>query len=504
MTVLQGYNSLKWCLGYPAEKYVQGPHHGHKEMGRKYVVKGGKGKPKWFYAGLLPRVLSHLRKEGHSVTLEGELERLPPLKSPSISGKILRADQLDLLGRIFNVQRGLLVAPMGSGKTVLAMGVLSAYPGAEVLYLCPTVALVTQTVDEFCQNGFSSVIGWTGGGRSEKGKIVVSTVQSYIQMYKDPLKILEKPLKYFRKSLIFLFSIGNVSIELILWVLITSIMMMDRAKEESEILEKRLDDFNASWDIVIVDEIHKMAGAEGQLSKVLRRVAAPVRVGFTATLPKEPEKRLNLEGLIGPVLGELGRKEAIELGIIAEPRVKLIPLPALREVANLDSYAAQYRHGIVQNDVRNRAAARQAKWIADGYGPALVFAFELDHVRRIASALEEEGIKWNTEGGYVIVDGSTPKGIREMYRKGIEEGRFRVGVSSLVWREGVNIPSLGGVVLAAGWKDSVSMLQWAGRALRRTDGKTFAWIVDFLDPYRYLAEHSVQRISLFIREGWLK
>lgn len=449
MTVLQGYNSLKWCLGYPAEKYVQGPLYGHKEMGRKYVVKGGKGKPKWFYAGLLPRVLAHLRKEKHPVSLEGELERLPLLRAPDISGKVLRRDQLDLLGRIFDAQRGLLIAPMGSGKTVLAMGILSAYPGAEVLYLCPTVALVTQTAEEFRQNGFVDVSEAGGGVRDYgRGNIIVSTVQT-------------------------------------------------AAKYVDSVAERE-------WDLIIVDEIHKMAGAEGQLSRILGRVAAPVRVGFTATLPKEPEKKLNLEGLIGPILGELGRKEAIELGIVAEPRVKLIPLPALREVANLDSYAGQYRQGIVRNDVRNRAAARQAKWISDGYGPALIFAFELDHVRRIASALEEEGFKQGEEGGYVLVDGGTPKRTQEGYRKGIEEGRFRVGVSSLVWREGVNIPSLGGVVLAAGWKDSVSLLQWAGRALRRTEGKTFAWIVDFLDPYRYLAEHSVQRISLFVREGWLK
>ncbi len=446
--ISEGMNTVRKCLSYPSEYWVKGQYSGHLDLGRKSVLLGPKG-GRYFYAGLLPRVLGFLKGGGYPYRLEGEFEPYRSCRKPTVPGITFRPDQVGLMSCVLVNQRGVLLSPMGSGKTVLAMGLVSAYPsGTGVLYLCPNNTLVAQTAAEFRDHGFKGVAE-AGDGRRDyaAGVIMISTVQT-------------------------------------------------AARNLGEVVDRE-------FDVVIVDEIHKMSGMSGQLEKVLAHVASPVRVGFTATEPEDPAKRFTVEGLIGPVLGELTRKEAVDLEIMAEPRVKLVPVPTLRDVASAKTYRDQYRYGIVENDARNRLAAHWARWIIEKAGSVVVSAFELDHLSRLSDALTDIGIGKDVPGGHVVIHGETSKGDRETIRKSVEAGDIPCVVSSLVWREGVNIRSLGGIVLATGWKDRNSLLQWAGRALRRTDSKEVGWIVDFLDPYSHLAEHTVQRIGTYVREGWL-
>ena len=76
-------------------------------------------------------------------------------------------------------------------------------------------------------------------------------------------------------------------------------------------------------------------------------------------------------------------------------------------------------------------------------------------------------------------------------------------ICSRVWMEGINIPNLKVIIYAAGFKEKKKVLQAMGRGLRTTDKKSTILLYDFTDPYRYLAEHSIQRIQVFIEQGWL-
>lgn len=49
----------------------------------------------------------------------------------------------------------------------------------------------------------------------------------------------------------------------------------------------------------------------------------------------------------------------------------------------------------------------------------------------------------------------------------------------------------------------LSTLQTIGRGLRTYPGKDHAVIVDIMDPYRYLAEHFVQRLNIYKQMGWI-
>jgi superfamily II DNA or RNA helicase len=67
----------------------------------------------------------------------------------------------------------------------------------------------------------------------------------------------------------------------------------------------------------------------------------------------------------------------------------------------------------------------------------------------------------------------------------------------------VNIPSLDCVIFASGGKSDIATLQGIGRGLRTTDEKKTFVIVDFLDPYRFLAQHTIQRLRIYVENNCL-
>jgi len=69
------------------------------------------------------------------------------------------------------------------------------------------------------------------------------------------------------------------------------------------------------------------------------------------------------------------------------------------------------------------------------------------------------------------------------------------------WIEGVDLPALDTVVLAAGGKSSAYLLQRLGRALRKAPGKTEATIHDFHDTgNKYVLNHSMRRQQIIQHE----
>jgi hypothetical protein len=45
-------------------------------------------------------------------------------------------------------------------------------------------------------------------------------------------------------------------------------------------------------------------------------------------------------------------------------------------------------------------------------------------------------------------------------------------------------------------------MQKPGRGTRLADGKTSLILYDICDPYRYLSEHSIQRMLLYTEAAW--
>jgi superfamily II DNA or RNA helicase len=103
------------------------------------------------------------------------------------------------------------------------------------------------------------------------------------------------------------------------------------------------------------------------------------------------------------------------------------------------------------------------------------------------------------------IHGGSENETREEVIKNLKSGEIDIVIATTILNEGVNIPSLGAVINAAGGKSEIAVLQKIGRGLRVTDNKKEIHLVDFFDPsHRFLIEHFGERLTLYFDKGWIQ
>lgn len=217
---------------------------------------------------------------------------------PKIAGELKNIsfyeDQIEILRKAKRERRGVIKAPTGSGKTIVAVGLIAMYEPEICLFIVHTEPLLKQTIEEFGKF-FPGEVGIIGDGLLEWNRITVGTVQTLKNM-----KLVDKGI-----------------------------------------------------DMVIVDEVHHCPSISYR--KVLNQlVNASVRYGLTGTLRKDKEGRLWTQGLLGPVIAEVESAELIDKGRLAVPKIIFKQVPFHMSIAELKNYREVYDRGIVFNDVRNR------------------------------------------------------------------------------------------------------------------------------------------------------
>jgi hypothetical protein len=185
-----------------------------------------------------------------------------------------------------------------SGKTIIAMGIMSCFPTARILFLVHTLSLLTQTVEEFKKFGFNPKV--TAKGKYEFGRVVVASRQTLI-----------------------------------------------RADVE---------EYRDEFDMVILDEAHHLNSFKSEYATILSNMGAIYRYGITATPPSDREAQLVTTGLLGQVIDEVSIDEGIEKGFLAKPKIKILKAPYVHALKYL-SYVKLYDDAVVNNDDKNKMIA---------------------------------------------------------------------------------------------------------------------------------------------------
>lgn len=437
---------IKETLAYDHVYWIQGQFSKKKKVTKNYFF-NHKGKLFWrFYTGLIPKIKEFCDDQNIKVEISGEQLRLEQECEPNLPGIVFRKDQLYLIKRAIEEQRGIVKAATGSGKTLLQLGIISAFPSSKVLLLAHTVTITAQTYGELKKYGFENDITILGGGNKTfdlSKRILVSTVQSF--------------------------------------------------------LKQDLVALSAEFEIIIIDEAHHVVKADGNYGKVLSNLLSPIRLGFTATLPDSVDKKLALEGLLGIVVGELSIQEAVEKNILATPKIKLIKSEPIHTLSNLRKYADVYNAGIVNNKSRNHRILVETKKYNEQGKSVLIMVTQIAHGDNLMlMARKEFGLD------LPFVQGSVPSDEREKIKQNLISKKIMAVIASVVWCEGVDIPTLDCLINAGSGKSEIKVLQSVGRSLRRAVGKEEAVIVDFFDPsHKFFVEHFGHRVTLYMNNGWL-
>jgi superfamily II DNA or RNA helicase len=462
---------IKPCLEYPSEFWKQGPFHKIKKVQNAYLCDQRDGT---FLAGLYPRVVRYCQQNDIPIKSTQPLLETVKSKKASLPGIDLRPDQITLLDAVDKHKRGLLVAPPGIGKTVLAGAIISQYPKSRSVFVCHTRALFQQTFEEF-KNWFGEEnVGIIGDSEWNPGKVnVVMSATALSICTKEKNGKFENPH----------------------YVQFVNLLV--------------------NSDVLIVDEAHHCINRTGTYASVFERCLAPIRIGLTATPHAGKKESLICEGFLGPIIGQLSIQDGMEKGLLAKPKVKLIPVPLNSTIAECYNYQDSYKTvngkrtlikygiytaGITLNRTRNRLIVKEtAERIHQGQSVLIMIIDVANEQGQILQKMGKELYDIDLD----IVQGSTESDTRERIKKSLQSKRSMGVISTTIWREGVNLPSLDCVIWAAGGRSDIATLQGLGRGLRTTEDKKEFTIVDFLDPYKYLAQHTIARLCVYVENGCL-
>ena len=221
--------------------------------------------------------------------------------------------------------------------------------------------------------------------------------------------------------------------------------------------------------LVIVDEAHHVVAATWRA--ILEKVPNARVLGVTAT----PE-RLDGKGLreafdaltIGPTVKELIAGGWLSPFVVYAPE-RLVDLKGARTVAGdyaLGDLERRMNVGFVLDD----ALAEYRKHLNGR--PAIAFCTTINHSRVVARFFRSNGI------GARHVDGDTPAKERRELIERLATGDVQIITNCSLIAEGLDVPSVAGVILLRPTKSLALHLQQIGRALRPSPGKQRAVILD--------------------------
>lgn len=233
-------------------------------------------------------------------------------------------------------------------------------------------------------------------------------------------------------------------------------------------LINRLDKINPP-DLIIIDEAHHATA--GSWRKVIEYFVNARILGVTATPIRGDGKGLNAmfdSIVIGPQISEL-----IDMGFLVKPVIyappKKVDLSSVKIVRG--DYDKQEIVNIMDKPTITGDAVTHYKKLCSGV-PAVVFCVSIIHAENVAEQFRLAGYSAYS------VDGSMDDVTRTRILNGLGDGSINVVTSCDLISEGTDIPAIGCAILLRPTKSTGLYLQQVGRALRLSDGKKEAIILD--------------------------
>jgi len=427
---------LKEILGYWKVRWVR-----KKRTANHICMVSKKG---WMFAGFLPYL-----QERFDVEIEYKDTSEKPRFKLSWAQKVitLRDYQEDAILEASSHLRGVVSMPTGTGKTVVAAGLLAAMPKARALFVVHTKDLLDQTISEFGMMLGKTSIGFVGEGKVNWRQRTVGMIQS--------LKDYD-----FKKNPV---------------------------------------------DIVMVDECHHTASPS--YVDLLKKIKCPVRLGFTGTTRTDQEGFLKSMGILGPTIFHYPYRQAVAEEWLSQAHIRMLRPPLCMETAETTKFRQVYNDdgevvrqgvyelGIINHQGRNELIVREAGFFADRGMTVLVQVKETVH----GEILDEM-----FAGRASYIHGGTDREQRLEVKKQLKAGKTKITIASPVWDEGINIPDLHAIIVAGGGMSPIKSVQKIGRGLRKTEEKSEVQIIDFYDSsHKYLRKHSKERMRIYEERGWI-
>ena len=250
---------------------------------------------------------------------------------------------------------------------------------------------------------------------------------------------------------------------------------------------KRLNDY----DVIIGDECHQVKSHE--LKKLFSKSQARYRFGFTGTMPTDELEMLNTKAFLGPVLRDYPSGLLGEQGFIAKCNVKVLNI---NYPLGLEG---EYYDDVKRETFEDQFRLKLIKDIVDAldHNVLLLVGF-----RREGRMLQNLLRSANKTSMFLCGEDDVDK--REEWRQRmINEKGIALVATYGIFQQGINIPNLKYLILAAPFKSKIRVLQSIGRTLRQHEDKSEgAFVFDIIDSVKYLKKHGDKRVMFYESEGF--
>ena len=261
-----------------------------------------------------------------------------------------------------------------------------------------------------------------------------------------------------------------------------------------------LSQYKDMWDVIVVDECHRVAGSPTQLSmfsKVLNSLSARHKYGLSATVHRADGMIRATFALLGDVIYSVPESEIASRTM----RVGVKPIGTgvsiSRECLNTDgtlNYAKLITY-LCGNHERNNLIRNCI--VSESDKSCLILSDRLEHLEAIMSSLPA-----HLRDKAVMISGKmTTKKAKAERKQAIEdmrtgERKYLFATYSLC-KEGLDIPRLERLFMASPVGDYAVVTQSIGRIARTFDGKADPIVYDFVDNIGYLQRRYNKRCSTY-------
>lgn len=441
---------LAWCK---KELVIDNPEYAKKErMG--------------LWVGKTPRTLSLYKTNGEALILpigafkhiRGILDRanvkvaytqdLASNKGIDYNAQINLFDyQQEALQAMLKAKYGILQSPAGSGKTQIGIALAVAL-GKKCLWLTHTQDLLKQSYDRASQYIDKSLLGTITAGKVNIGAgITFATVQT--------------------------------------------------------LCKQDLTQYKYEWDVVIVDECHRVAGtptAMTQFSKVISNLASPHKYGLSATVHRADGMIKCCYMLLGDVRhivpDEAVKSRCMQVKVEKVHTKTQIPYKALDTDGTINY--TKLITALAENEKRNKLILRMIMAEPERYH--LILSDRLSQLYCLYDMLPEE-LKAQASIIHGKMTSKKGKAEREQAIEDMRAGKKHILFASYkLAKEGLDIPRLDRLHLATPQKDYAVIVQSVGRIARVFEGKQQPICFDYVDDFK-MADNMFKRRKTHYRKS---
>lgn len=272
-----------------------------------------------------------------------------------------------------------------------------------------------------------------------------------------------------------------------------------------ELIKKMLSNVS----LLVLEEAHEASGESFyEIARLCKN--ADYRLALTATpfMKDSTEANMRLMAVSGRIEIKVSEKYLIDKGILAKPiflyrKIGYVPDTELlnKELTgrhinfrvNMSTpYQKAYQLGITYNLGRNTAIVDTAVQFKQHGLSCMTLVRHERHGQILKAMLEEKGLVAS------FINGKSSSSTRSAKLIELASGKIDVLIGSTILDVGVDVPSVGAVIIAGGGKAEVELRQRVGRGLRKKKKQAnICFIADFLDTSnKHLMSHSYERKNI--------